>query len=164
MPVASETDVINSDYAARMAGGGEVTGPPVETVLVPLPIATVTKSGPSVVVGGEELTYSLAVTVTQGPAFDVVVTDVLPAGVEFRSATADGEHEDGTLTWQLGDLAVGTELSLEVTVRARPTAVDGVLVNADYSVRHKRGSGERGPAVVTRVRPAARLYVPLAER
>lgn len=49
-------------------------------------------------------------------ALDAVLTDTLPPGVTFVSATHDGSHADGTVTWQLGNLGEGEGGTVSVTV------------------------------------------------
>jgi len=49
-------------------------------------------------------------------ALDAVLTDTLPPGVTFVSATDDGSFADGTVTWQLGNLGEGEGGAVSVTV------------------------------------------------
>ncbi len=66
----------------------------------------------SPVLPGTEVTYTLTLTVTDGPAEDVVVKDVMPVGLEAPADVSDGGEFDPatrTITWDdLGDLADGT--------------------------------------------------------
>lgn len=86
------------------------------SVLVTEPVVSIEKvnntEGP--VTRGSTVEYTLTVTVTDGPAHDVIVTDDLPAGINYKTDTAvpsagfslslDGR----TLTWDAGTLANGT--------------------------------------------------------
>jgi uncharacterized repeat protein (TIGR01451 family) len=82
-----------------------------------------------------ELTYTLAVT-NHGPAAaaDVVLTDLLPAGAVFVSATSSAGscarggkgRRDGVVTCELGTLASGGVAS--VTVVVEPVKA-GTLIN-----------------------------------
>ena len=58
------------------------------------------KTGPATVSPNGSITYTLNV-VNNGPsaAAAVVVTDVLPAGVSFVSASNGGSNVAGTVTW-----------------------------------------------------------------
>ncbi len=86
------------------------------SVLVNKPVVTIDKvnnsEGP--VTRGSTVQYTLTVTVTDGPAHDVVVTDDLPAGINYKTDTSDPSAGfslslDGrTLTWDAGTLANGT--------------------------------------------------------
>jgi uncharacterized repeat protein (TIGR01451 family) len=60
----------------------------------------VTKSGPSTAAVGDTITYVITTTnVGPGDAFDVVVTDDLPTGIDFVSASRNGAHAGGVITW-----------------------------------------------------------------
>ncbi len=83
---------------------------------------SVTKSGPATVAAGEVITYQLAVE-NAGPAdaSGVSVTDDLPSGVSYVSATGSGwscTHSVSTVTCTRPSLAVGAAPLIEVTVRA----------------------------------------------
>jgi fimbrial isopeptide formation D2 family protein len=62
------------------------------------------------VLPGTEVTYTLTLTVSDGPANDVEVIDALPNGLESPSDISDGgvfDTTDATISWSLGDLANG---------------------------------------------------------
>jgi len=73
---------------------------------------------PDPVVAGEVLTWTLDV-VNNGPsdASNLVVTDVLPAGVVFVSASAECSESGGTVTCSLSDLINGGTTSFDISVR-----------------------------------------------
>lgn len=77
----------------------------------------ITKSGPSgIVVAGQEFDYTINVqNIGQGDASNVMVTDQLPAGVDFISSSPSGNG-----SWSLGSIAAGG--SATVTIRARVNA------------------------------------------
>ncbi len=67
----------------------------------------------------QEINYTITLRNT-GPdsATGVVVTDVLPTGVTFvRSATATGVYTDTNGIWNVGNVAIGTPLTLVITAR-----------------------------------------------
>jgi uncharacterized repeat protein (TIGR01451 family) len=74
---------------------------------------------PQPIMRGSQATYSLTVT-NAGPATAtaVTLTDVLPAGVSFVSATAPCGHVSGTVTCALGDMASGASAPLQIVVAA----------------------------------------------
>ena len=78
---------------------------------------SITKDAPAAAVGGDEITYDLVVS-NAGPstATDVVVTDDLPVGVTFLSASPSCSFADPVVTCSLGSLAPGDTVSLTVTV------------------------------------------------
>src|SRR5208282_930135 len=85
------------------------------------------KSGPAFVSATSNLTYTISVT-NFGPssAGGVVVTDSLPAGVSFVSASGNGINGGGIVNWTLGTLANGQVSNVTVTVTA---STSGSLTN-----------------------------------
>jgi uncharacterized repeat protein (TIGR01451 family)/CSLREA domain-containing protein len=87
------------------------------------------------VTAGSQLTYTLTVdNAGPGSAANVVVTDTLPSGVDFVSASNGGSHASGVVTWNLGTLAAADpalDLTLVVDVDAGQTA--GVSNTASVS-------------------------------
>ncbi|HMU27219.1 MAG TPA: isopeptide-forming domain-containing fimbrial protein [Solirubrobacterales bacterium] len=74
-------------------------------------------ASPANPVSGDTVTYTLkAKNNGPDPAANVVVTDVLPAGVSFVSADSPCTEASGTVTCALGTLAAGEEVTLEVKV------------------------------------------------
>ncbi|MDC0674883.1 DUF11 domain-containing protein [Nannocystis radixulma] len=81
-----------------------------------LPQITVTKAAPATT-DVPEVTFDITyVNMGVMPALDAVLTDTLPAGVTFVSATDDGSHVDGVVTWNLGNLGEGEGKTVSVTV------------------------------------------------
>ena len=87
------------------------------TVDVTPPSVTIVKSNnadQSTITRGSTVGYKLVVTVSDGPAHDVVVTDTLPDGVMYKDGTADPStgfsvSGDGhELAWNAGTLDTGT--------------------------------------------------------
>ncbi|HEY42247.1 MAG TPA: DUF11 domain-containing protein, partial [Dehalococcoidia bacterium] len=78
---------------------------------------SITKTGDKqLVIAGAELTYTITIR-NNGPsdATGVVVTDELPDGVTLVSADG-GILSNGTITWNIGDLASDGEITLTVVV------------------------------------------------
>ena len=81
---------------------------------------------------GDRLTYSITVLNRPGPfedvAGDVILTDVLPAGTSFVSATAGSfDPAARTLTATLGDIAPGEQASITLVVDVDEPAPAGVV-------------------------------------
>lgn len=80
---------------------------------------SVQKSGPASQVGAGNITYTLNVR-NNGPdeAYNVAVSDPLPAGMTYVSSTSGGTYSAGTRTvsWTLGKLNSGDTRTLTVTV------------------------------------------------
>ena len=87
------------------------------------------KSGPATAVAGTNITYTLAVT-NNGPSSSTggTVTDVLPAGATFVSASGACTNAAGTVSCSVGALAAGATQTFTITVRVAPDFV-GALVN-----------------------------------
>lgn len=90
-----------------------------------------TKTGPATVLEGGTVTYMVTVR-NVGPqdAADVAVSDVLPAGFELDPASTTGVLVGGVLTWDLGTLPAGAEVTLsfsgDVTAPAGSTLLNVV--------------------------------------
>jgi uncharacterized repeat protein (TIGR01451 family) len=102
-----------------------------ETTVVPVPVdadLSLSKSdSPDPALVGQPLTYTLTVT-NNGPDASTgsVVTDTLPAGVTFDSATAGCTNASGTVTCAISSLLNGGSASVNIVVI--PTA-SGALTN-----------------------------------
>ncbi len=107
---------------------GSAPGARVTTTVIEQADVATTKTGPATVNAGQNFTYALTVSNT-GPsaAATVVVTDTLPAGVTFVSATNGGTLSGNVITWPaIASLASGANQAYSVTVTAPAT---GVLTN-----------------------------------
>ncbi len=89
------------------------------TTIVYQPVLKVTKTAPAQRYIGRDMTYSITVTNTgDGPTENTVLTDTLPSQVSFISATKQGSHNAGTITWDLGTLLPGASTTVDVSVNA----------------------------------------------
>ena len=111
-----------------------------------------TSIGGKLVGVGDELTYTinwvndaLDPKTGESVAAGVTITDTLPAGTEFVSATENGTHESGIVTWDLGKQAAGATGSVQVTVRVTDEAAqyDKVENTAEIVI------GQNAPQTVT---------------
>src|SRR5262249_50930017 len=80
---------------------------------------SITKTGPATVGAGQSFTYTLAVQ-NGGPsdATGVAVTDTLPTGVTFVSASTGCTNGSGTVTCTVGALASGANATETIVVTA----------------------------------------------
>ena len=95
-------------------------------------LAIVKGASPSPVVAGQQLTYTLTTT-NNGPsnATGVTVSDTLPAGVTYTSATATqgtASFANGVVTASLGNLAYGATATTTIIVTVN-AATTGSIVN-----------------------------------
>ena len=113
----SGPDVSDSDDASVPAGTGGT---------LPPALAIVKTADVSLAAPGDLVTYTLrAVNSGAGEARDVVVTDVLPAGTTYVSASPACSYAAPTVTCSLGTIGPDEERSVTVTVRVSllPSAV-----------------------------------------
>src|SRR5439155_533555 len=77
----------------------------------------ITKSAPTEATSGTDITYLLSVT-NNGPTTSSggTVTDILPAGVSFKSASAGCTPGTGTVTCSFGTLVSGSSVSFYIVV------------------------------------------------
>lgn len=111
-------------------------------------VKTVTSTGPYVV--GSNITYQLSVT-NNGPdgATNVVVTDPLPAGSSFVSASPGCSFAAGTITCTAATLANGASTAFNVTVQAtiQGAVVNTATVDSDETDSTPGNSTSTAPAV-----------------
>ena len=93
----------------------------------------INKVAPEVVLQGTTFTYTIMVNNTTGMTLtDVVITDVLPAGVTVANVLDGGSVNNGTVTWNVGDL--GNLSLVQASVIVTATGEQPVVVNFDYAV------------------------------
>ncbi|MFD2035060.1 gliding motility-associated C-terminal domain-containing protein, partial [Belliella marina] len=82
------------------------------------------------VVAGENISYNITVS-NAGPsdAQDVTVTDVLPSGTGFVSATNGGTETGGTVTWNLGTLAAGESITVSLVLSTPSSLEAGTTIS-----------------------------------
>lgn len=114
---ASKTGRYENRVAA--AGDGGLTAEATCTTVVKQPALEVTKTGPKERFIGRDATYEITVKNTgDAPARDTVLSDPLPSGVQFVSASDGGSNQGGTVTWRLGTLEPGASKKVSVVVKA----------------------------------------------
>lgn len=143
---AGSEDATDSDFAAVGVPVAATIADPVrngdganivmtlDAGLVRAGVSITKDDGLAIVRPGESTTYAITVTNTAPTvtAEEVVVTDALPAELEFVSATGGGvfDEPNGVVTWTLGALAPGEARILEVTATvADGTAPDTEITN-----------------------------------
>ncbi|MEH6586204.1 MAG: hypothetical protein V7720_06580 [Halioglobus sp.] len=99
-----------------------------------LPLTLMKTPSREVVSPGDLLTYTLDFS-NQGPATaeDVVLTDIVPPGTTFDSATGEGSEAGGTVTWT-GELSSGETSSVTMVVRVDSNAALGDVITNDALV------------------------------
>jgi uncharacterized repeat protein (TIGR01451 family) len=92
-------------------------------------------AAPTPILAGQPLTYTVTVSnAGPNPATGVTLTDVLPAGVAFDSASSSqgtATQANGTMTGNLGNLSVGSTAT--VTIVVRPAAAQSLFDQASVA-------------------------------
>ena len=100
-------------------------------VELPEPVFALAKEvSPTTALPGDLVTFTITFNNTGDPVDGVTLTDVLPDGVVFVSASDGGVYDDaaGTVVWS--DLTVGSEVTaLTVVVEIGAETVPGLLTN-----------------------------------
>jgi uncharacterized repeat protein (TIGR01451 family) len=134
--------------------------PPVITSVTALADLFIAKTGPANVLAASNFTYTISVT-NLGPssASGVVVTDTLPAGVTFISASGGGTNNFGAVSWSLGALAAGQSSNLILTVTAPASGTLTNLANVSSPTGDTNLLNNTTPPVITAVTPVADVSV-----
>lgn len=136
----------------------------VRTLVGPLAELSLTESdSPDPALFGDTVTYNLSVA-NNGPdeAASVTVTDNLPAGTSYESATpsqGNCSEADGTVTCELGTISNGADASIEITVKplSAGTFTNSASVASDSS--YDVDSANNSATEETTVKPAADLSI-----
>jgi uncharacterized repeat protein (TIGR01451 family) len=132
------------------------TSVPVITTVTPVADVGIGKSGPASVLATSNVVYTISVT-NFGPssASGVVVTDTLPAGVSFISASGGGANNSGTVTWTLGNLINGQVSNVTVTVTAPASGSLTNLATVSTPTGDPNLTNNTSVPVITTVTPVA---------
>jgi uncharacterized repeat protein (TIGR01451 family) len=109
-----------------------------------IPVLSIEKSGPALVLPGDPITFSLSVTNTGTlTATNLVITDTLPAGANYLNGGT--LMPGGVVSWTLPSLGIGADAQVQFAVNASRT-----ITNANYAVTSAEGASAVGQkAVVT---------------
>ncbi len=128
-------DIVNDDYGAHSDEAAFTTGAPVSVEVSP-PSAAITKSvSASRALPGEVLTYTLTLRNTHDFAdlSALVISDTLPAGTAFVSATLPFTRTGDTITWQKDTLASRQRWQVTLSVQILPLTRTTTIRNAEYA-------------------------------
>jgi len=126
------------------------------TAVIPEADLAAGKSGPGVVFASSNLTYTVTVT-NLGPstAVGVVVTDSLPAGETFVSATGGGTTNGGVVSWALGTMVSLQVSNVTVTVIAPASGTLTNVASVSSPTPDPNPTNNVSPPVTTSVTPVA---------
>ncbi len=93
------------------------------------PVVAMTMVGPATAAPGDRITYDLTYTnLGPNPSEQATVTDRLPAGLRFVSATGSSVLDARTVTWDVGTVAVNETDTISLTTRVRRTTAPGTVI------------------------------------
>jgi len=127
--------IVNADYGATSDEAPGVSGAPVSVSVMPYSL-TLTKSASAMqVVPGQVLTYTLRVRNTHdfAPLSALTISDTLPSGTQFITATQPFTRSGDTFTWEKATLAAHASWEVQLSVRVPLTAGQGTIHNAEYA-------------------------------
>jgi uncharacterized repeat protein (TIGR01451 family) len=118
------------------------------TATFELASVTLSKSAPSTIQFGDTFDYVISYDVGTVPLTDVVITDTLPSGVTFVSASNGGTESNGVVTWDLGSLSGGASGSVTLTV-GTSCFTPSPIANNNYNISSTETGVVAGPSVST---------------
>lgn len=94
----------------------------------------VNKTAPEAILPGGVITYTLSVTNSHpfSATHNVMLTDTIPTGIVFSSATGNYSRSGRLITWDLGDLGAKDSAQVELIVHASQ-GTSGNIINELYS-------------------------------
>lgn len=111
------TEVVTDDPDTLEAGDPTVT-----PVTIGSPELSISKSGPETAHVGGVVEYTLEVTnIGDADALEVVVTDVLPAGMSYVGSSPEGVENGGVVIWEIGMVPAYGSVSITVEAEAEET-------------------------------------------
>ena len=133
-PFTFSDTISNSEYGFTSAEFGPLAGPPVRTDIYGLVVSK--SASAAAVMPGDLLTYTLTITNLHPitATYYLILSDTLPTGTQFVTATAGYTLSGDQIFWTLDHLAAGNTWQVQITVRVDTTAA-GVITNIDYEVR-----------------------------
>ncbi|HET6505589.1 MAG TPA: isopeptide-forming domain-containing fimbrial protein [Baekduia sp.] len=147
---------------SQPAGGGDPDSADASVVVGPVADLQVAKTAPGTVAAGGTLTWKVSVAnAGPDPATGVTLTDPLPAGTVFVAADPGCAEAAGTVTCDVGALAVGDRAERTITATVPVALADQTLIN---TVTATADQGDDHPeddtaSASTLVGPAADLGV-----
>ncbi len=142
-PLANGTDLLNF-AAITSPDTGTVSSNVVAVTVDSAPALTIAKSvSKTTAVPGDRLTYRIdIVNIGTDQATNLVVEDLLPAGLGFVSASGGGVFNAGRVEWNIPVLAAGASTTLNMI-----TTVDPSLMNGDILRNSVNVSSDQTPAL-----------------
>jgi serine protease AprX len=160
--ITSTGTIVNDDYAVQSDDVAQVRGEPVTTQLDKLDFLQLEKvASNSMAIPGELITYTIAVTNSHPliSTSNLVLTDNLPVGSTFVSASGAYTRIGDVIQWEYSSLDASTSLTVTLVVKVGLTTV-GLLTNVDYTVYSDQAALVQGAPVSIRV--GSVFFLPIA--
>ena len=136
------------NVATASSGGNSFQPEARATTTILVPDITVEKTGRPAMFVGNQVTYTLTASNSGDAALTgVTITDTIPTGMSYVTSSPEGAvSDDGAqVTWSVGNLAVGAETSVTVTLQgdqvgtvtntAGASATEGVTASDTLEIR-----------------------------
>ncbi len=138
--------------AAGTDGGcGDVTASVTRNVEILGPRLSLVKSAPANISSTEKAVFTLTLrNLGKDTAFNVVVSDTLPAPLVYVSASGSPVVKGSVVSWNLGTVPIGGEVVLTVAGKVLDRETDITLVNTAQA-KYINGKGTAKPAVMSSV-------------
>ena len=134
-PLTATGMITNAIYSVMSADVGAIKGAPVTTEIIPYTLELI-KQAPLAVLPNHWITYTISVTNPHPFAFthNVVLTDVIPVGTTFITATLPYSLNGDIIRWETPILNPMTAWIVQLTVKAPSDDPGGVVINLNYGV------------------------------
>ncbi len=159
--ITATGSIINADYAVQSDQVAQVHGQPVVIPVEEPAILEMHKAASThVAFPGDLITYTIDLDNVNAfiPATNIVLTDTLPLGTSFVSASAPYTQDGDVIRWDFANLDPMSSLSVELVVQVDYTAT-GRVTNENYAVLSDQTGLLSGPPITTTL--WSKLFVPI---
>jgi len=150
-PTSPTTLINTADISTPSPGDDPTDNRSTTTTLVQRADVRIAKTGPATAIVGNPLTYTLGYQVVGTTiAANVIITDTLPSGITFVSASPPPTSASGqTLVWNLGSVSPGTIGSITLQTTVTPSAANTVTNSVQISTTTDGDDPTNNTATVT---------------
>lgn len=129
--------IFASQGSSSNSGDGVENFDPIPTCVKELKISKTTST--PIITAGDNAVFTIKIINHKDETAEgVVVTDPLPSGLSFVSASNGGTDVGGVVTWDIGNMASGQEITLTYTAKSNPTATSTLYFRDDMEVEGDR--------------------------
>lgn len=144
--------VINQSYSAATDQTGPIHGEPLAVPIIPYS-ATLSIIAPPTTYPNGTITYTIQLTNTHPtmPLHHVIISDTIPTGTTFLSATTPYTLTSTAIMWQRKSLPAHKTWIVTFTLHIPSNTLPGYIVNDTYGMRSDEISIQNNPPVTTEV-------------